>query len=1098
MVLDQHILERRGSETRLRALVDSNVVGIVSGDMLRIEEANDAFLNMVGLDRDALAEGVDYPAITAPEYSNADERAVAQADATGRFGPYEKEFVHRDGRRVPVRVVGTVLSTENRVRWMAIVEDLSLDRAVQAELRANESRYRSLAEATNTIVWSSDAAGRFVEPNPSWTAYTGQTDADARDHGWVKALHPDDRAWVFAALDDARAGRRPWTGRARLHHAASNSERHIEVRAVPLLDETGTVYEWVGTVSDIEEQTRTEQVLRATTARLGALMRNAPVGFAFIDDRLRFQVVNDKLAEINGLPAEAHLGRDVREVVPGLADESESIFAHVLAGEPVLDSAITGASPAAPGIQRDWIVNYYPVRDPAGMILGIGVTVLDVTEQVRRERDANLIARVTELVGTEDDLDTILEHIVALAVPLFCDACAMFVLEKDELRLRAVAHTDPQRAVEMKQYLAEPLVIAESLAASIVILHGETILLTEVGEDFYQPEFHPFQSPWMRETFAPRSALGIPLRINDRVTGLLAFFQTPESTRAFTDDDVAVANDLASRCGLVLDQVIAHQATRRARDRADRLQRFAASAARSAGVDAVVQAIATDGVAAVDAHVVNIAMRTDQDAPARFVQTRRLNPTDGLTWDAVTPDANDALTTVLRTGRPHYSSTAQAYDAAYPGSAPLLELNHARAVACLPLLDSDGQVLGAIGYTFRSEQDFTDDQRVLLETVADVAAQSLDRARLYERERDVAGALQLALLPAALPELDNVLTEARYIAGGQGVSVGGDWYDVLRFIDGRVGLLIGDAAGRGVEAATLMGKVRHAAAALAMDHESPAVVLARVNEFLHTISTRRDMVTCCYVVLDNDRGVLRYASAGHPPPVVVEDGHEPRFLDGGRGVPLGVIPTAAYSEATYSLSAPASIVLYTDGLIERRGETIDVGLERLIKAAGGHRGDIASLCNLLTTTLLAPGCEDDVALLVTRVCAVPTRDRLDLELPADSRRLQELRTRVTRWLTDAGVPPALIPEVVIALNEAASNSMVHAYAGAARRGHVRVSLALADSSLTATVSDEGNWRDKGPSHDGRGLEMMHALMNAVEVERDANGTRVTLTREMSA
>jgi anti-sigma regulatory factor (Ser/Thr protein kinase) len=76
--------------------------------------------------------------------------------------------------------------------------------------------------------------------------------------------------------------------------------------------------------------------------------------------------------------------------------------------------------------------------------------------------------------------------------------------------------------------------------------------------------------------------------------------------------------------------------------------------------------------------------------------------------------------------------------------------------------------------------------------------------------------------------------------------------------------------------------------------------------------------------------------------------------------------------------------------------------------------------------------------------------------------------------------------------------MVHAYAGAARRGHVRVSLALADSSLTATVSDEGSWRDRGSSHDGRGLEMMHALMNGVEVERDANGTRVTLTREMSA
>jgi PAS domain S-box-containing protein len=1233
MVLDQHVLDLRGSETRLRALVDSNVVGIVSGDSVEIGEANDAFLTMVGLSRSALASGVDFRTITAPEYADADARAIAQADATGRFGPYEKEFVHADGRRIPVRVVGAVLSAEGR--WMAIIEDLSEERAVQAELRAKESRYRSLAEATNTIVWSADPAGRFVEPNASWSHYTGQSDADARGHGWLGALQAEDRERVFRALDEARAHRRPWTGPAKLWHAASETERHIEVRAVPLLDDNGEIFEWVGTVSDIEEQTRTEQVLRATTARLGALMRNAPVGFAFIVDRLRFQVVNDKLAEINGIPAEGHLGRDVRDVVPGLSQVSESHFRRVLAGEPALETEVRGTNADAPDDPRDWLVNYYPVHDPGGVLLGIGVTVLDVTdrnrllaaevaagvaiagergrlaailermpaglvvidasdgparvelsnaravevlgtpgapvdtwfalrdpagraiapadspmhralagetgtepldalvhcpdgrtahvrvsaapirdvdqrvsgaviviedvtEHARRERDAQLLARVTELIGTVDDLDVMLDRIVGLSVPLFADACALFVLDDtgEACSLRAVAHVNPVRVQEMRDHFSVPLVIAESLGAQVVVGMGETILMETVTDDFYSPAFHPFQSAWMRETFAPQSALGVPLRIKDRVIGLLALFQTPDSTRRFTDGDVSVAIDLASRCGLVLDQMLAHRETRRARDRADRLQKFAASAARAASVDAVVRAIATDGVAAADGYVVNIAMRVEHDSPSQFVRTRRLHPGDSITWDPVPPDANDSLITALGSGRPGFYRTRAAYEAQFPGSDKVLRLNDARAVACLPLLDSDGHVIGAIGYTFRAEQAFNDDQRVLLETVADVAAQSLDRARLYEQERDVAGALQRALLPSALPELDGVETEARYVAGGRGVSVGGDWYDVLRFVDGRVGLLIGDAAGRGVEAATLMGKVRHAAAALAMDHESPAVVLARVNEFLHTISTRRDMVTCCYFVLDHDRGILRYSSAGHPPALLLENGRAPVFLEGARGVPLGVIPTAAYPEATYALNDAATLVLYTDGLIERRGETIDVGLERLVATTEGHDDDINALCDRLTTTLLGDNSEDDVALLVARVCAVPARGRLDLELPADSRRLHELRARVTRWLTDAGVAPAVIPEVVIALNEAASNSMVHAYAGTAERGHVKVSLALAESALTATVSDEGNWRDKGPLHDGRGLEMMHALMTEVEVERDANGTRVKLTREM--
>ena len=142
-------------------------------------------------------------------------------------------------------------------------------------------------------------------------------------------------------------------------------------------------------------------------------------------------------------------------------------------------------------------------------------------------------------------------------------------------------------------------------------------------------------------------------------------------------------------------------------------------------------------------------------------------------------------------------------------------------------------MLGAIAFAFSSAQLFDDDQRSLLQTAADVTAQSLDRARLYERERDVARTLQLALLPAALPSLDDIRIEARYVAGGADVTVGGDWYDVLRFDDDRIGLLIGDAAGRGIEAATFMGKVRNAAAALAMEHASPARVLQRVNDYLH-------------------------------------------------------------------------------------------------------------------------------------------------------------------------------------------------------------------------------------------------------------------------
>jgi serine phosphatase RsbU (regulator of sigma subunit)/anti-sigma regulatory factor (Ser/Thr protein kinase) len=516
--------------------------------------------------------------------------------------------------------------------------------------------------------------------------------------------------------------------------------------------------------------------------------------------------------------------------------------------------------------------------------------------------------------------------------------------------------------------------------------------------------------------------------------------------------------------------------------------------ARAASVDAVAAAIVSDGAVAADAYVVNVAMRIEQDPAPEYVQTRRLHPHHRVSWNPIDPGADDALTLTLRTARPRYYGEPDAYTRQFRDGEEVLALNDARAVACLPLRGTTGHVIGAIGFAFRDEQAFEADQRALLETVADVAAQSLDRARLYERDRDVATALQMALLPAALPELDDVLTEARYVAGSAAVSVGGDWYDVLRLPDGRVGLLIGDAAGRGVEAAALMGKVRHAAAALAMDHASPAAVLARVNEYLHTISSRRAMVTCCYVVLDHDRGVLRYSSAGHPPVVVVSADDQPQFLNGGRGVPLGVVPTALFTDAEHRLNDASTIVLYTDGLIERRGETIDVGLERLLASIRGHAEDVTELCDHLTSTLLADAGDDDVALLVARVCSAPSPVRLDLELPADSRRLHELRTRVTRWLTDAGVESKVIPDVVVALNEAASNSMLHAYAGQSERGSVRISVWLAEASVEATVTDEGSWRDTNHDHDGRGIDMMNALMTDVNVERGPEGTRVRLTR----
>ncbi len=672
----------------------------------------------------------------------------------------------------------------------------------------------------------------------------------------------------------------------------------------------------------------------------------------------------------------------------------------------------------------------------------------------------------------------------------------MYVLDDDALHLFAVADRTPDRAERMRQVLAEPIPLQGNTPVSNSVRHGRSLMITHVPEAIDASDLDDDQRLWVQDVLRPRSLLVVPLRSSDRVTGALTFTQTAETGRLFTVDDLDVAIELGSRCALLLEQVVAHRETADARDLADGLQRFAAAMARAASVDAVVQAIAADGVAIVGAAIVNVAMRSQADTSLDVLQTWLRRRSGVVSWEAVRPGTDTASLEALHTGRSAYYGDLAAYRKRFGDRERALIDHGVQAVAGIPLRGSDGQVFGSIGFSFATAQPLDQEQVGLLETVADIAGQSLDRARLYERERDVARALQMALLPTALPELDDVTTEARYVAGGAGVSVGGDWYDVLRFTDGRVGLLIGDAAGRGVEAATLMGKVRHAAAALAMERSSPAAVLSRVNEYLHNISSRRTMLTCCYIVLDRDRGVLQYSSAGHPPPLIIEADGETHFLSGGRGVPLGVVPAAAYTDAEYQLRGPATIVLYTDGLIERRGETIDVGLERLRDAVRGHGVDVKKLCDHLTRTLLSEGCDDDVALLAARVQSLASARRLDVELPADSRRLHELRTRVARWLENTGIATDVVPDIVIALNEAASNSMLHGYASVPERGHVRVSLAIDEHEVTAVVFDDGEWRERRDHHDGRGLDLMAALMTDVRVEQTGAGTRVHLTRRL--
>lgn len=295
-----------------------------------------------------------------------------------------------------------------------------------------------------------------------------------------------------------------------------------------------------------------------------------------------------------------------------------------------------------------------------------------------------------------------------------------------------------------------------------------------------------------------------------------------------------------------------------------------------------------------------------------------------------------------------------------------------------------------------------------------LAAIMTERVRALAREHRNAETLQRSLLPDRLPIVPGVEFASRYLPGGAGLEVGGDWYDVFTLPHGRLGLTIGDVVGRGLTAAATMGQLRTALRAYAIETGSPAEVVQRLSQLIAEFEAAH-MATLTYAVLDPNARTLSFASAGHPPPLLVGPDGLASYLMEGRSAPLGVTK-AAQAEATVTIRPGSTLVLYTDGLIESRRGSIDKSMEALRTAVEGHHGDLDSL---LDDRVLRPprpeSSGDDVALLMVRLLPAPTGD-LQLLLPAEPQALATLaalsisgpprRGRATTRLTTLWSRPA--------------------------------------------------------------------------------------------
>lgn len=565
------------------------------------------------------------------------------------------------------------------------------------------------------------------------------------------------------------------------------------------------------------------------------------------------------------------------------------------------------------------------------------------------------------------------------------------------------------------------------------------------------------------------------------VLGALAVYRS--DTRAFFPAERELLEALGRVAGHALERASLHS-------RLHRLQATTADLARALTPQEVAATAVAQGAEALGASSAWVAL-LDEDR--RMLELAHAVGHDDRIMErfrAFSLDADLPLAEATRTRTPLWLEHADELFGRFPRFAEV------RAQACsaalLPLTNG-GSALGAIGLVFDAPRSFAPADRDYLLTLARLCGEALGRARRYQSEHDLALTLQQALLPSGLPRAEGIELAVRYLPTSDSAAAGGDFYDAIELTAGRVGIAVGDVVGHGPDAAAAMGQLRGALRAYALEGRSPARVLQLLSRYADGVPGARG-ATVAYAVIDPAAREVRYAAAGHPPPLLLSPDGSSRYLDRARGVPLDRALGHVYVDAVAAVPEGATLILYSDGAIERRGETLDAGLERLSAAAvAAADAEPETLATELVSALL-DGAErtDDVALLVARVRR-PALTPLRLWFAARADQLAVVREAMRGWLTSAAVDRGDAEMLVLAAGELCANAVEHAYPGAGE-GSVEIALSRSpDGALALVVRDRGRWRPPpaDPGVRGRGLAIVRGLMSSVDIDESVDGTTVS-------
>jgi GAF domain-containing protein len=599
------------------------------------------------------------------------------------------------------------------------------------------------------------------------------------------------------------------------------------------------------------------------------------------------------------------------------------------------------------------------VVDEAGTARRMVGVMSDTTGRKRRHEQDRFLAVAGEILSQGLTVDETVERITRLLVTDLSDWCVVELFDMG--RPPAVAHRDPSR-VELARQLQrdyppppEPTGVgAEAVATrrAVLVAHVTDEMVRAGAVDDHHHE--------VIRSLGLRSAIVAPLLGRGRVLGLMTMI-CAETPYRFGTDDVGFAEDLGRRAGLAIENAWLWEEAESARRRAERtslqllsLQAVISGLSKGSTIREVTQTAIARAIEATTADRGAIVLSTE-DGPRIVASTGY----DAGRLEALGPALRQPgpLNEAILSGAPVYCETVDELVERYPNLAEVMATVPSGSFAAIPLYGAKA-LLGAIGFVGAVDHAFSGEERRLLDSIAQHVGLAVERSSLFDRINTVAETLQAALAPPVAVGCDRVEAAAFYRPAGEG-SVGGDWYDVVPTPRGTSMYVIGDVVGRGLEAVATMAQLRQSARLLISEGRSPSEVLAALSAFAASDRSALASTMQCAEV-DPEHGIVILASAGHLPPVMVGHGSV-KSIDVPLAPPLGVGVSGA-GDHTVALEPGYCLVMYTDGVVERRDRDIDASMQALCSRLEALPADVGAIAEDLLE--LADEADDDATILV--------------------------------------------------------------------------------------------------------------------------------------